>query len=312
MTTYNEFDRYFEPTGIVDIRWNTWNSVVSASEIEWHDLNCVRDPIAVHSELMTTNWSDKLFIRFISWDWNTPILFANPHYKRTLQRVFPEDAAFHLLAKKLMAPSPNYRSLVDEYVNTNFKDRPYTVGLHVRTRKTPPNRRPLDIEHFVSIAQKLLLENKSTKQAVFVASDDGHARLDSLHMLQKIRPHVSIAVQKGNFLGDNSTVGGNPGTEDSAVFDLFILAQADDIICTHGSSFGHVAAGLAGKKYYSVHNERDEGFEQTDVLVTRMFAPEPCWYASKFLYEKGGSELRSAIRKMPGWEQYLQCHYYYA
>jgi hypothetical protein len=299
LTTYKDFDKYFDPVSIMDIRWETWSSVVS--ETEWYDVNCTSNYTRVHSELMTLDWNEKLFIRFTSWDWNVPILFANPHYKHILQKMFPKNAAFYPLAKKLMVPSYSYRILVDKYMQKG----PYTVGMHIRLHKTPPNRKPLDHEHFVSIAKGLMTESKSHRRAVFVASDDEQARSDTIKMLGKT--NVSVVFQEGEFL-NNHTQGGNPGTEDSAVLDLFILAQADDLICTHGSSFGHVAASLAGKNYYLVHNERNEGFKETDVLVTRMLTPEPCWYASKTIYEED-SEIRSAIRKLPGWEQYLQCHY---
>ena len=171
--------------------------------------------------------------------------------------------------------------------------------------KIPPNRKPLDYEHFASVARKLFTKNKSMKKLTFVASDDERAKSNIIELVQQ---HAHVFYQEGSFLKDH-TIGNNPGTESSAIVDFFLLAQTDDIICTHGSSFGQIAAGLAGKNYYSIHHERNEGFAETDVTVTQTFTPEPCWHISKSLYERD-ERIRLAIRNIPGWEQHLQCHYY--
>jgi hypothetical protein len=303
LTTYHDFDEYFDPVGIADVRWSTWNHNIS--HVEWHDLDCTSDPVKAHRELMTSSLSGNHSIRFTSWDWNAPILFANENYRDTLRSIFPKYAAFHFLARKLIVPSYKYRLLIDKYVHVHFKNQPYTVGMHIRMHKEPPNRRPLDYRHFVSVALKLLMKSKRREKAVFVASDDKQAKSDTMKLIQR---HVPVFSQEGSFFR-NHTGGGNPGTEGSAILDFFVLAHADDLICTHGSSFGHIAAGLAGKNCYSIHYERNEGFLETDVTVTQTFTPEPCWYISKSLYKKD-EELRLAIRNIPGWEQHLQCHYY--
>ncbi len=51
---------------------------------------------------------------------------------------------------------------------------------------------------------------------------------------------------------DARTAAGNPGTEDAAVVDMFLLADSHDILITSSSSFGFTAAGLGGLRAYYV------------------------------------------------------------
>jgi hypothetical protein len=61
------------------------------------------------------------------------------------------------------------------------------------------------------------------------------------------------------------TEGGNPGTEETGVLDLFLLADTHNMIITSSSTFGFIAAGMAGIRpyYVSEHSECSRRKKQT-------------------------------------------------
>lgn len=47
-----------------------------------------------------------------------------------------------------------------------------------------------------------------------------------------------------------TTVGGNPGTEDQALVDLALLSHCQSLVVSSSSSFGGCASGLGGHHPY--------------------------------------------------------------
>jgi hypothetical protein len=71
------------------------------------------------------------------------------------------------------------------------------------------------------------------------------------------------------------TPAGNPGTEDGAVLDFFLLADSNDLIITSSSSFGFSAAGLAGLRAYYVteHGQSRRSAQPLACLAHHFGAP---------------------------------------
>jgi hypothetical protein len=121
---------------------------------------------------------------------------------------------------------------------------------------------------------------------------------------------LPVIYQEGGFL-QSTTPGGNPGTEDSGIFDMFLLARTTQLILPYSSSFGLMSSGLGKVPVLSVWHEYKENFKNDRVWFTTSLYREPCFFhGAKYLQELSPARREQFKALTPIWMEQSQCHYY--
>jgi hypothetical protein len=122
---------------------------------------------------------------------------------------------------------------------------------------------------------------------------------------------LPVVYQQGSFLA-SKTFGGNPGTEDSGVFDLFLLAKSSQLILPYSSSFGQMASGLGDVPVLSVWQEsKDPAKRREGSRFTTSLYREPCFFhGARYLQELAPSRRAQFEALAPLWMELSQCHFY--
>lgn len=175
---------------------------------------------------------------YTSFDYELPLLQINPDFADRLHQLFPAGDVFHQVAKQLFSPKVGVLQAAAPYQQ---KAARCVVGMHIRNHKSQLGDEPPQAvyEQFASIANGLAQERPGT---IFVASDaDIFAHMAGL--MPKRRVWWSDLTQSS--VGQKLAVAENPGTDLSAVVDMYLLARCQQIIVTSGSTFGAVAAAIS-------------------------------------------------------------------
>ena len=134
-----------------------------------------------------------------------------------------------------------------------------------------------------------------------VAALLGEARV--VHSANGIAPGADGA--GGN--ASSGSRGPNPGTKESALVDLALLARCDDHVTTLASSFGYVAAAWAGSA--PVHMLFGAHAGAANPYWYRALSSEPCFWQARPMMRAVNATVLARFKSNPFWTQYMQCHY---
>jgi hypothetical protein len=269
----------------------------SSCNIPWSRL---ADPsLALCEDLYTdrTNGSRAADIwRFTSIDYDVPLLQINPTLAPLFTKFFPDGDVFHHLARHLLRPRPALDAALAPYQSRAGR---CLVGLHIRTRKYAGVR----VKQFTAIARMLA---QGQAGGVFVASD---ASLFPYVARGLPGRHVWWSeVTAAALVSAQRTKASNPGSELSALVDLFLLARCKHIVLTPASSLGAVAAGYGGvRPVYANFGKHSDPF--LNPWFWSAPSTEPCFFKAASMHV-ATDELSSAFRdRHPLYLYHNQCHY---
>ncbi len=110
---------------------------------------------------------------------------------------------------------------------------------------------------------------------------------------------------------NEATAAGNPGTEQSAVVDMMLLSQCDDLIVTYGSSFGFCAHGIGG--IHGIYLYPGHHHDAAHVWHSRIITSEPCaWTVPYILFADYPDKdaIKMTFKALsPFWQHHSQCHW---
>jgi hypothetical protein len=243
------------------------------------------------------NVSDATLLKYRSMDYDMPILQVNPQLSELFNKFFPDGEVFHAVAKYLYKPAAIVTAGMQPYFQ---RARDCIVGLQMRHKK-PYDGQQVQADHFASIARMLAKRQVGT---MFLASD---ADVFS-HMQQLLGPLLWWSSLTSTSVGSRNTTAGNPGTETSAFVDIFLLTKCKAIVVSPASSFGIVAAGIAGvKAVFATYGRHEVPFLNT--WFWQSVTSEPCMFKASKSHGFGGA---IQARLKASYELYLyhtQCHY---
>lgn len=242
---------------------------------------------------------DANIVVYTSLDYDVPLLQVNPALSAHFDRLFPDGEVFHSVSRLLFQPSEPVRSAMVPYL---AKSKDCVVGMHLRHRKklfvSGPQHR-----QFVGITRSLAREHRDGN--IFVASDKDVFQLMTT-LLGDFRVWWSNMTQLEvtTYVGP----GGNPGTELSGIVDMMLLARCKHIIVTPGSSFGYVAAALAGiRPVFATFGHHDAPF--VNPWFWQSITSEPCMYKCGANEQASlGITLDVLKAKHPLYIYHNQCH----
>lgn len=221
-------------------------------------------------------------------DYLLPLLEANPNYAPWFLRTFPRGNAFYMLSRRFWRPAKRLKAEADEFISTSFGNP--TIGMHVRTLKNRETAPSIDVylDAALSVARssgglsnELVAGGKSadprdeeaaSAMRIFLATDTAN-----LEISKAIKPFVVFKTPPESLAKMNEQE--NPSTDDEGVVDLLLLGACSAIVTTFGSSFGNVAASLAGKMPYVALHNGVGGM----LTLTRAMTSEPCTFHSSGL-----------------------------
>lgn len=243
----------------------------------------------------TGNTTADIFL-YASYDYDLPLLQINPALKKYFDKFFPDGEVSHPVLKHLLQPAPALQEALQPYL-ADAQD--CALGMHIRTRKYGTVR----VKQFTSIA-RMLAQGKPGN--MFVASD-----ASLFPYVQRGLPgrkvwwseHTSNALQAAQY-----TKGSNPGSELSAILDMFLLARCRQLVLTPASSLGAVAAALAGvQPVYANFGKHADPF--LNPWFWQSPTSEPC-FTKASAWHLSTEPLPSRFRDShPLYLYHNQCHY---
>ena len=239
-------------------------------------------------------------------DYNVPLLRVNPHHSARIRSWFPDGQVFHHVSRRLFKLNFNMQTLADQFMQQHFTA--VTVGLHQRAMKIFSAIDILESERFVAAALSAAESLGNVGQAKFFVAADTTAGAEQLSSLL---PPGQIVRNNLWDIDASRTLGGNPGTAEGAVLDMYLLSQCREIIVTSGSSFGYVAAGWGGVKPYYVTWARPNATPFYEQLFWGSTTSEPCFFSGSNLLSDGPPDLVALFKTNPDWMQHTQCHPYH-
>ncbi|GBG79459.1 hypothetical protein CBR_g29605 [Chara braunii] len=321
LTNYPDFYHFYDPEGLPDIHLNTYAQRLEAdprfaAEDSNLTLQCTDElPELLASGNLSRVWESKHNIMFWCQDYSLPYLLVNPVYSNILSNFFPSFEPFHDIATKVLRPSMRMQEVVNSFVKMNFIKHKQMIGVHARFLKHIPRHKVPLSAVYSSFAESLQLRLHLPDRDVgfFIATDSNHEREEIMRQIKGSTAMITakyVYYLRSNKLEEYHTFD-NPGTEESAHTDLFLLASCQHLVVTFSSSFGQVAAGLGGIPAYSVIGAPEDGWGSHVAWVAAGASSEPCPYLMKRMMEvKWDEPWAHRFRTLPSWVHYSQCHHY--
>lgn len=225
-------------------------------------------------------------LHFFDDDYSMFLLQMNPHYDSFFSH-FLDGVIFRRIARAVFRPSVAIRREIEKFMAAKFGPHG-VIGLQMRSLKVQ-----LDPSNFYDVAR--ILSRK--EQTVFLASDAAYLYN---HTRTALLDRSVVWTENGVGCNTTASVIRNPGTELSGLVDLFLLSKCSDLIITYSSSFGYVAAALAGIKPVYVLPRKDN---EHGHYFFRAISSEPCFFRMRSL-----SAMRT-LQMHPLWIQHVQCHF---
>jgi hypothetical protein len=238
-------------------------------------------------------------VRFLlQFDYMVPMLQINPTLKPLFDKFFPDSEIYTRVARYLFKPKPVLQEAMKPYEELS---KNCLVGMHLRTHKhgtaAPPGQ-------FADIARAIAVARPGN---IFVAADNA----DVFKQVQDNLPGREVWWNKraaAELQGGNKTHAGNPGTELSAMMDLWLLSKCKNVILTPASSIGGLAAALGGILPVFANPG-----PHTDPFVNpwhwKALSSEPCFTKASEVH-KVDTELSKRFRKEhPLFVYHNQCHF---
>lgn len=241
---------------------------------------------------------------YSSSDYDLPLLQISPVLQQHMRRLLPSGDWFYHVSSFLLQPSEKVLQALAPYTQLAGQ---CAVGVHLRSKKKLPGEEGqefLNIQQFARVVASLA---EATTGNIFVASD--HNNFDELARLLPDR-RVWWSKETAAAIGqETGAAGDNPGSDLSALIDIFLLARCQQIVLTAGSSFGTMAAGIANK--HPVHVLRgDHARPFLNPWFWGSTTSEPCmWKAGRTHPSWMSKEIREALRqRFSGFLYHEQCN----
>lgn len=249
------------------------------------------------SNITPPSWREAVLLKYRSNDYQIPLLQINRQMGHLFTRFFPDGEVFHAVAKHIFQPSLVVTKAMQPYLE---RAADCAVGLHMRHRK-PIEGSSVRTDQFASIA---LMLAKSKAGTMFLASD-----VDMfVHMQHLLGPQLWWNNLTRTSVNRTHTRGGNPGTEISAFVDLFLLSKCKAIVVSPASSFGQIAASLAGiRAVYATFGNHEAPFFNT--WFWQSVTSEPCMYMAGKINHFGGNMRERLKADYPLYLYQTQCHF---
>ncbi|CAL5223455.1 g5974 [Coccomyxa viridis] len=251
-------------------------------------------------------------------DYTAALLQANPYHAPFLQAVFPTGEMFQPLARFMLRVRPDLEEIVQDFKRKYF--RPFTVGLQIRALKCDGGQGSIHcdelpmIENFVAVARSLQRSKgiPDSEFRVFVGADKRESYDKVVEIMGQdmviYRPDNGVGTVKSKVIGVN-----NPGTPESALIDMRLLSECNELVVTVGSSYGSIASGIGGIAPVQMIHGKHENVQNP--YWYKAITSEPCyWKGNIFLNNKdpfwgklGPAEVQQ-FKSNPFWMQYTQCH----
>jgi hypothetical protein len=237
---------------------------------------------------------------YTSSDYDLPLLQINPFTKGILKRLLPSGEFFHEVINFALRPVEAIYTALQPY--RTYSDQ-CAVGVHIRTAKPYPDD-PKNYTDIVQFARVARLVARAQPGTVFLASD-----VDNFEQFAALLPgrHVWWTQETHSTLSTHNAAGYNPGSDLSALIDLFLLARCKHLVMTAGSSFATMAAGLVNARpIHVVRGTHEKPFYNPWYWAS--MTSEPCmWKAGRFPSWMS-NEIREALRsQFEGWLYHEQC-----
>jgi hypothetical protein len=214
-------------------------------------------------------WHAPVLMVYNSIDYDMPFLQVNPAFQQLFSKYFPDGEVFHSIASYLLSSvTPTVQAALDSYTSTAEE---CLVGMHMRTKKHAASV-GLQPVQLARIAKALAQSHAGN---IFIAAD----QVDVFAAMSGLLPRRDVWWSNLTYtsVATSTTTGGNPGTEISAIVDLLLLSKCQHIVVTPASSFGAVAAGLAGvAPVYATYGTHKHPFLNT--WFWRSVTSEPCCF----------------------------------
>ncbi|BDA44693.1 hypothetical protein COCOBI_06-1710 [Coccomyxa sp. Obi] len=251
-------------------------------------------------------------------DYSGSLLQANPYHATWLRAVFPTGEMFQPLAHFLLKTKPEIEHQVQEFKKKHF--RQVTIGLQIRRLKCDGHDGSIhcdqlpEVENFAAVARALQLARGLDDADVrfFVGADER----ESYDKVVKALGQDMVIFRADNGVGmvSSKVIGvNNPGTPESALIDMRLLSECNELVVTVGSSYGSVAAGWGGippvQMLHGLHKNVQNPYWY------KAITSEPCyWKGNIFLNNRDpfwgrlGPNETAQFKSNPFWMQYTQCH----
>ncbi|BDA47125.1 probable galactoside 2-alpha-L-fucosyltransferase [Coccomyxa sp. Obi] len=254
-------------------------------------------------------------------DWTPALLQSNPFHQDFIDLYFPTREIFASLAPFMLKVTPRVENRITAFRQQNFKL--FTIGLQIRRHKCDggPDEtidkkevhcalRP-SIESFCAVARSIQLSHGLNDKDVrfFLAADDTEVYDQVAEILGRERVIFTdngiAPLHKVDHI--QYTPSGNPGTLETGLMDLALLAQCDDIIMTITSSYGYIAGAWGGLA--PVHMLYGKHQTVQNPYWFRAINSEPCYWQAKDMMRALDIKGVERYRSNPFWMQYSQCHH---
>lgn len=233
----------------------------------------------------------------VQFDYMLPMFQINPTLRPYFDKFFPDGEVYSRAAQYLFKPKPVLQAALELYQELSSK---CVVGMHLRTRKGGTSA---PVELFAAITRAVAVSRPGT---VFVAADaDVYVRMQQSLPGREVWWNKAAAaeLQRGN-----TTAAGNPGTELSAMVDLWLLSKCKDVILTPSSSIGGLAAALGGvAPVFANHGPHTEPF--TNPWFWKSVTSEPCFVKAALVHRVDTALAQRFRREHPLFVYHSQCHW---
>lgn len=223
-------------------RWQAWG----VDPPERHDLWDTDYEALLNGTFSDGVWqSDKAIFFHYNRDYPLAIMRANPDMQDKLLLYFGRREPFHALAKYFLRPGALQEEIQLTLIK-RFQQYKQVIGMHFRRLKGNEAWMP-KVEEYVAVAKAIQQANgwASESTGIYVSSDVPYV----MDELLRTYPGTNFIYLEKN-LSQHLQASWNPGSVRSAWVDMFLLASCQELVLTFGSSFGSMAAGMAGVRPY--------------------------------------------------------------
>uniref|UniRef100_A0A0D9VER3 Fucosyltransferase n=1 Tax=Leersia perrieri TaxID=77586 RepID=A0A0D9VER3_9ORYZ len=216
-----------------------------------------------------------------------PGLFLVPSFQHELDRLFPgdvdKDAVFHHLSRYLLHPTNPIWHAITTYHRANLAAAARLVGMQIRVyhKETPPVSRVV-LDQILACARLAHIFPPPPNTSVLVTSlNPWYAERISAGGEGE---YSSLAVHQPSHEGEQRM--GDAEQDRRALAEMHLLSTCDALMDTGFSTFGYVAAGMAGARAWVMPRrpwwEKEAAAEVPDPPCAVAASPEPCFHSPSY------------------------------
>ncbi len=193
-------------------------------------------------------------------DYSVPMLQSNPFLKDFFAKHFPSSEVYNRMWRHVYRPSLRMQENLEQIRRQHMvreKKTLFVVGIQIRMQKgTNAYFKGLDLNNFFQMAVAAAHSHGRTGSSVafFIAADEPQVYSRAALALGADRTFWTDNQIDKKAQGSHGT---NPGTEWTGLADLLVLSMCDDIVTTFSSTYGGLAAAMAGIRPIMVFPDAD-------------------------------------------------------